>query len=187
MEIETQVKEIINQLLGNYNNIIIAIDGRCAAGKTTLAEKLALYFNTNIIHMDDFFLRPHQRTRERLEEPGGNTDYERFLKEVLKPLKNNDTVTYWPYDCRSGKFKDKISLTAKSVTIVEGSYSCHPSLWYYYDLHIFLNVSEFEQLSRINKRNPDSLKDFQNKWIPYEEKYFSFFHIMESCELVYKT
>ena len=29
----------------------------------------------NLIHMDDFFLRPHQRSRERLAIPGENIDH----------------------------------------------------------------------------------------------------------------
>ena len=34
---------------------IIAIDGRCAAGKTTLAARLAKELGGDVIHMDDFF------------------------------------------------------------------------------------------------------------------------------------
>lgn len=33
---------------------IIAIDGRCAAGKTTLAARLAKELGGDVIHMDDF-------------------------------------------------------------------------------------------------------------------------------------
>ena len=63
--------------------LLIAIDGRCAAGKTTTASLVKEKINCNIIHMDSFFLQPWQRTKERLDEPGGNVDYERVKKEVL--------------------------------------------------------------------------------------------------------
>lgn len=33
---------------------IIAIDGRCAAGKTTLAARLVKELGGDVIHMDDF-------------------------------------------------------------------------------------------------------------------------------------
>ena len=66
-------------------SMLIAIDGRCAAGKTTLAALLKKEINCNIIHMDDFFLRREQRTLERMQEPGGNVDYERVLREVMVP------------------------------------------------------------------------------------------------------
>ena len=44
---------------------IIAIDGRCAAGKTTLAARLAKELGGDVIHMDDFFLPLELRTEER--------------------------------------------------------------------------------------------------------------------------
>ena len=65
--------------------LVIAIDGRCAAGKTTLAARLKDERNCNVIHMDHFFLQQEQRTEKRLKEPGGNVDYERFVKEVILP------------------------------------------------------------------------------------------------------
>ena len=69
------------------DRFILAIDGRCASGKTTIATELAHTLNADLIHMDDFFLRPEQRTPERLAIPGENIDHERFLTEVLEPLR----------------------------------------------------------------------------------------------------
>ena len=46
--------------------MMIAIDGRCAAGKTTLADRLKEEFDCSVIHMDHFFLQPKQRTKQRL-------------------------------------------------------------------------------------------------------------------------
>ena len=59
--------------------------------------------------MDHFFLRPEQRTPERLRTPGENVDHERFLEEVLCPLRAGRVFWYRPFDCsvqparRSGK------------------------------------------------------------------------------------
>ena len=58
--------------------LLIAVEGRCASGKTTLASALQKELGCCVFHMDDFFLRPEQRTRERLLTAGGNIDYERF-------------------------------------------------------------------------------------------------------------
>ena len=70
------------------NFVMVAIDGKCTSGKTTLASKLAEIYDCNVFHMDDFFLRPEQRTSERFAEIGGNVDYERFQEEVLFPLRS---------------------------------------------------------------------------------------------------
>ena len=73
---------------------IIAIDGRCAAGKTTLAARLAKELGGDVIHMDDFFLPPALRTQERRSEPGGNVHYERFLTEVIPKLASGQASCY---------------------------------------------------------------------------------------------
>ena len=80
---------------------IVAIDGGAAGGKTTLAAGLARRFGADVLHMDDFFLQPHQRTAQRLGEPGGNVDYERFAREVLLPLRRGERYVYRRYDCRT--------------------------------------------------------------------------------------
>lgn len=62
---------IIMKQINSFNkeNLVIAVDGRCAAGKTTLAAMIEEKTGCNVIHMDHFFLQPGQRTKERLDEP----------------------------------------------------------------------------------------------------------------------
>ena len=89
------VKKQIDALLAEKDFVIVAIDGKCASGKTTLAAELAEIYDCNVFHMDDFFLRPEQRTQQRFAESGGNVDYERFREEVLFPLLSGSY--YWRY------------------------------------------------------------------------------------------
>ena len=77
-DFETVLLQRIRALAATQPRVLVAIDGRCAAGKTTLAASLQAQLECNVFHMDDFFLRPEQRTSERLHQPGGNVDYERF-------------------------------------------------------------------------------------------------------------
>ena len=72
------VKRQIDTLLEEKNFVIVAIDGKCTSGKTTLAGKLAELYDCNVFHMDDFFLRPEQRTPERFAEVGGNGPLREF-------------------------------------------------------------------------------------------------------------
>ena len=166
---------------------LIAIDGRCGAGKSTLAAMLGRRLKCSVFHTDDFFLQSHLRTEERLAEPGGNMDRERFAEEVLKPFCSGNKVLYRPFDCHSMDFSAAVEIPFGKIAVIEGSYCCHPDLWEFYDLHIFLNVSAEEQLRRIEKRNGTNLEIFRNKWIPLEEKYFESFGIREKCELVFDT
>lgn len=176
-----------DELLKEKDFILIAIDGRCGAGKSTLAMQLQKLLSCNVIHMDDFFLRPEQRTQERLEVPGENVDHERFFEEVIKPLSKNEAFSYRPYCCAQQKLCEAIKVSPSRITIVEGSYSCHPKLWDYYDLHIFADVDYDEQIRRITARNGEAAAQvFKEKWIPLEEKYFEAYSVKERCELVLK-
>ena len=47
------------KLLCEKESVIVAIDGRCASGKTTLASLLGSTVDCNIVHADSFFLLPH--------------------------------------------------------------------------------------------------------------------------------
>ena len=181
--IDTILKEIGIRCDEN-RKIIVAIDGRCAAGKTTLAAHLQRKVDCNVVHMDEFFLRPEQRTKERLEKPGGNVDYERFHEEVLKPLRRGEPFSYCPYDCQRQSLLSPIHVSPKKVNIVEGAYSCHPQFGNQYDLEVFLSIDPEKQRQRILKRNGTvAALAFEEKWIPLEEKYFKAYRIEEHCDL----
>ena len=50
-----EVRERVRTLLaGDRQRIIVAIDGRCGSGKTTLAAWLMEQFDGSLFHMDDF-------------------------------------------------------------------------------------------------------------------------------------
>lgn len=153
--------------------VLLAIDGRCGSGKTTLARALQEKAGAVVVHMDDFFLQPHQRTPERFAEPGGNVDRERVLEEVLIPFKKGRPVVYRPYDAHKPAMLEPVHLAPTPITIIEGSYSCHPALWDFYDVRIFVDVEPGEQLRRIEARSgPEKLEVFKSRWIPLEEAYF---------------
>ena len=162
----------VERLLAEGRCAFVAIDGPCASGKTVFAASLHERFGGNVLHMDDFFLRPEQRTPERFAEPGGNVDRERFEAEVLKPLAAGKAVRYRPWDCHTGDFAASHSVEPARLTIVEGSYSMHPALREYYDLMICLMIDSNEQLRRLEARNPRMLQRFIDEWIPLENRYF---------------
>jgi len=163
--------------------VILAIDGRSGSGKTTLGELLKTVYKCNVIHMDDFFLRPEQRTEERYNEAGGNVDRERFASEVLLPLSRGESFTYRPFNCAKMDFGDPVSVIPTGLTVIEGAYSMHPHLSSYYNIKVFLDVTKEEQKARIFMRGEEKAKAFFEKWIPLEEKYIKELSVKERCDI----
>ena len=188
-EIVQIIKQRINAVPEPSERMIIAVDGRCASGKTTLASALEKELDCTVFHMDDFFLRPEQRSAARLAAPGENVDHERFYEEVLSPLRRGEeSIVYRAFNCQLNALMPPNNVKAGKIVVIEGSYSCHPSLWDHYDLHVFLTVSTSEQLRRIAMREGEERAVvFQKKWIPLEENYLRTYHVEERCELSFNT
>ena len=168
-------------------DVRLAIEGGSASGKTTLSAMLAEIYDCSVFHMDDFFLRPEQRTKERYAEIGGNVDRERFLSEVLKPLSKGETIAYRRFDCKSLQLEPARNMIPKRLSVIEGAYSMHTELSDHYDLSVFLDISPELQKKRISKRNtPDMAERFFNEWIPYEHKYFDGMRVKERCDMVFE-
>ena len=178
------VQNAIQQLLSEKETVIVAIDGNCTSGKTTLAKQLAEIYDCNIFHMDDFFLRPEQRTVERYAEIGGNVDYERFNEEILLPLKSGKLFSYRPFDCSTFQLTEPVTVSPKKLNIIEGTYSLHPYLGDVYDLKIQLTITPELQRARVLQRPEFLHKRFFEEWIPMENRYFDGFGIPEKCDLV---
>lgn len=165
--------------------VTLAIEGGSASGKTTLSKLLSQVYDCTVFHMDDFFLRPEQRTPERFAEPGGNVDRERFLEEVLEPLSKNETIQYRRFDCSMFTILPSEEKVPSALNIIEGAYSMHPELAGYYNLSAFLEISPKLQQERIAKRNsPELAKRFFSEWIPMEQKYFDSLKVKEQCDIV---
>lgn len=182
-EVVKHLVEVVKGIQEEKGSCVLAIDGRCASGKSTLAKQLAEQLSCPVFMMDDFFLRLEQRTEQRYQEPGGNVDRERFLEEVLQPLSKKEAVVYQPFDCQIFELTEPRTIPWSPITIIEGSYSCHPDLIGYYDYKVFLDITPELQMKRILQRNgEEKSQQFLQRWIPLEEKYFTHFVIRDVCD-----
>ena len=75
--------------------VLVALDGRCGSGKTTLAAQLAQRFPQSItVHTDDFYLPPASRVANWEQIPCANMDLERLRAQVLTPARAGQAVPY---------------------------------------------------------------------------------------------
>jgi uridine kinase len=133
--------------------------------------------------MDDFFLRPEQRTAERYAQPGGNVDYERFQEEVLLPLKTGKAFSYRPFSCKTFTLSEPVAVTPRQLNIVEGTYCLHPYFGDAYDWKLFLSVDADLQRERVYQRPQHLQVRFFSDWIPMEKLYFDFYGIPAQADI----
>lgn len=166
---------------------VAAIDGRCGSGKSTVADVARDVCGAVVIRADDFFLPPHMRTPERLAEPGGNLDRERFYDEVVSKLADGDAFSYGVFDCSCGEITSRVTVPSAAeapLVVVEGAYCQHPAFGGYADLRVFCDVVPDVQLRRIGERDgDDAIAAFRDRWIPMEEKYLKAYSIAGRCSL----
>jgi len=188
--INQQLFDRIDQLHDIKERVVIAIDGNSTAGKSSLAALLKGSFSCSVISMDHFFLKPYQRTPERLSQPGGNIDHDRFIDQVITPLKTGESFIYYPYDCKLDKQGGPVTVDNDTLIVIEGVYSMHPlffndrNIQCIYDITVFLQIEEAEQKRRLLLRNKFLYERFINEWIPMENKYFEFYKIAEKCDFI---
>ena len=104
--------------------VVLALDGRCGSGKTTMAAALAEQFPDSIVlHTDDFYLPPADRVPGWEQTPCANMDLARLRDEVLAPACAGKPVLYRAYSCREGAYLPVQQLAAQPLVILEGSYS----------------------------------------------------------------
>lgn len=174
----------IDQQLSLGCPVRVAIDGPCASGKSTLGAVLEAVYGCPVIHMDDFFLRPEQRSPERLAQPGGNVDYERFDQEVLSPLCEGTPAHYRPWQCGVGSFGPELVVEPTPLLVVEGCYALRLDLRDRYTLRVWLEAPwEVRRVRLLDRGGPSCLDMFQNHWIPMEDRYFQAHRVQAGCHI----
>ncbi|XMB86324.1 uridine kinase [Mycoplasmatota bacterium WC44] len=173
----------IEEELGKKERVVVAIDGMCAAGKSSLAKELKELFKATVFHMDDFFLPFERKTVDRMNEPGGNVDYERIYTEIHSRLEE-DVIFFDRYSCKDGNlYSEKAELG--NLIVIEGVYSMRPEFRKFYDLAIFMEIETEEQINRVLKRNGENMiSKFVYEWIPMENKYFKILNVKDACDVV---
>ena len=186
----SSLAETISSLLSASPSrpVLVALDGRCGSGKTTLAAQLAERFpDSAVFHTDDFYLPPADRVDGWEHIPCANMDLARLSREVLAPARAGDAVSYRAYSCREGAYLPTKNIASKPLFLVEGSYSHHPLLAENYDLRVFVTCSQEEQARRLQAREGERYPNFVQRWIPLEEGYFAQYHIETRADLILDT
>jgi hypothetical protein len=148
----------------------LAVDGRGASGKSVLAQHLRKLLPDFLILPGDDYFEP---TPGRLE--WGDFNDQRFMQDVIEPLRNGPEFLYRPYDWHAEPHISEKRLSASNGFCLERCFSFTFDLdW---DLKIWVETPKEICLERALLREslPRELvlKVWQDVWQPQEDKYIS--------------
>jgi len=161
----------------------VAIDGRCAAGKSTLADELGVLIGAQGFQIlrpsvDGFHHLQERRYRQGEYSPQGYYEdaynYEAVVENLLKPLSG----PVFPALCRDADFDYRtnlpvnvpaVSVGAGAILLFEGLFLFRRSLDPYWDFRILLDVDPETSLSRALVRDTDSPAGVVRR--KYEDRY----------------
>jgi uridine kinase len=153
-----------------HRPVIVGIDGRSGAGKSTFARALAAasQIPIEIVEGDDFYLGTEL-----------GFDWARLERQVLCPARSGQaTISYQRYSWDEQRLGDWTSVTGAQCLIVEGVYMFRPELRERFDLKIWIEAEEEVRRERISARHatyPPKIRDRQNasveRWLNDEDEY----------------
>ena len=140
----------------------IGVDGKGAAGKTTLAQQIAAALPGAVIVQIDDFARPDLRGWDR----------ERFIAQVLEPLISGRPATYQRWDFERNDGADWRQVPTGVPVVVEGVSSTDVRLGVPWDVTVWVDVPREVRLRRATERDgPEMLERWLTDWMPSEDEY----------------
>lgn len=185
-ELLRETIELVESAAGNGPPVLVGIDGRSGAGKSTFAAVLAEAISGRIVEGDAFFaggvnLRhdtPEQRADACIDRPK--------LRSVLEALQAGRTAAYreFDWDAFDGSLsKELITVASGRVIVVEGVYSCHPDLADLFGVKIKLQICDELREQRLRERE-GSIGPWERQWHEAEDWYFSHLAVDMHFDLV---
>jgi uridine kinase len=191
--------DLLDRLVGTIESVTIphplrvAVDGPPAAGKTTLADELALLLRTRgreVIRAttESFQLPRAQRYRRGEFSPEANYhdcfDYDTLRRVLLDPLGPDGDRRYqhavYDLDTDTAVSQPATTAPADAVLLLDGVFLLRPELIDRWDLSIFVSAPFEQILDRARIRDLALLgstaeveRRFRTRYIPAQKLYFA--------------
>jgi uridine kinase len=186
---DVQIKQVVSlaSVRKKDKPFFIAVDGHSAAGKSTVAKKLASSLNTSVlVYTDDFYRVMNEQERFELNAREGYKhyyDWQRLKQEVLEPLSAFQVAEYRIYDWQNNKLGELKQITPVDYIIVEGCYSARPELSSFFDVVVLVETSSVERQKRQAERKNAS-QDWLNRWDAAESFYLETTDLANRADVV---
>jgi uridine kinase len=170
----------------------VAIDGRPAAGKTTLADELAVVLRARgreVIRatIEGFLLPRSQRYRRGVDSAEGcyhdSFDFDALHGALLDPLGPSGDRRFrsavYDRETDTGVSMSAATAATDAVLLFDGVFLLRPELFDRWDLRIFVSTTFETTLDRAIVRDQQSMgsaarveQRFRNRYLPSQEQYF---------------
>ena len=180
--------------------LVVAIDGRSGAGKSTVAKAVARAIGAVIVPCDDFFSAsvsnaewdrrtPEQRAAEAM-------DWRRLKREAIEPLRAGRPARWYAFDFPAGPRADgtyplrgiPTELASKPVVLLDGAYSARPELADVVDLSVLVEAAPLTREARLAAREAaDFLRQWHARWDLAEDYYFGHVRPPSAFDMVLQT
>lgn len=156
------VAAVRRALAGRTGTRWVGVDGKGAAGKTTLAARVAAALpGAVVVHIDDF-ARPGVLGWER----------DRFRAQVLEPLRSGRPARYQRWDWVSDTGAEWHDVPVGVPVVVEGVSSTDVRLGVPWDFTIWVEAPYEVRLARARERDGEEmLPVWTQDWMPSEDAY----------------
>ena len=158
---------------------VVALDGRSASGKSTVAGVLAAELDVAMVDCDDFYAGgslAEWQARSPAEKADWCIDWRRLRAEAVEPLLAGRTATWRPFDWDAGHGLADHWTARKPgpVLVLDGAYSARPELADLVDLAVLVALEDDgERRRRLRARDGnDDVAAWQAVWDEAEDHYF---------------
>ncbi|MGH8914008.1 MAG: uridine kinase family protein [Acidimicrobiia bacterium] len=170
--------------------LLVAIDGRTAAGKSTLAAKVAAQVGAVVIDGDDFYAGGTAAEWDAMsaaEKVDHCIDWRR-QRPVLEALSRGERAAWFEYDwdADDGRLAEKATICEPApIIILEGAYSARPEMADMFDLRVLVDApADLRRERLIRREGKDYQEDWNARWDEAEQWYFAEVMPPEEFDLV---
>ncbi|GAA3308581.1 aminodeoxychorismate synthase component I [Arthrobacter ramosus] len=157
--------------------VIIAIDGRSGAGKTTLAVELAarlrMHHKVSLFHLEDIY-------------PGWNglaAGIERYVTTVLAPLRHGDAAEWVSWDWEKHyDGRSHVTLPAE-IVIVEGVGAAASAARPMLDAVVWVDAPDDDRRHRAMARDGSSYEPFWDSWAAQEDEWLETDDVLDHTDV----
>lgn len=158
--------DLIREKLNSLNRtLLISIDGRAGAGKSTLAKRISEEFSDcEIIHMDDLY-------RGWLLTLGSSLTRE--LISIVEQLSEGGNITYSKFDWKKMEIGETISFSPPKILVIEGVGSGQSAISAVVDIKVWIDIDIQTGFKRVIERDGLGIKKEMESFLLDQEAHFT--------------